>query len=135
MKGLLSVAVAASALVAFSPASAQSKDEVKDRAKEIAAQANQVEQRAGKLANEIENQQATDRDRDRQGNNSAATRDGRGKADGKDDDGDNDNDGGGKSGLLGLLGLLGLAGLMGLRRRDDHVHPVRTTDTRTDTRL
>lgn len=31
---------------------------------------------------------------------------------------------------LGWLGLLGLAGLLGLKRKDDHVRPTATTNTR-----
>jgi|GEM_PF-2897047 len=107
-------AVVAAVALALLPAPALAKDDLADRAKAVAEQANEVQERAGALANEAANADAArdarddrgDRD-DRNGNRSA------------DDDGDDDGDGGN----WGLLGLLGLAGLLGLRRRDDgHVH-------------
>jgi MYXO-CTERM domain-containing protein len=105
-------AVVAAAALALLPAPALAKDNLADRAKAVAEQANEVQERAGALANEVANADAArdarddraDRD-DRNGNRSA--------------DDDDDGDGGN----WGLLGLLGLAGLLGLRRRDDgHVH-------------
>ncbi|MFL6843833.1 MAG: WGxxGxxG family protein [Allosphingosinicella sp.] len=117
MNTKLNRALAAVALLALaSPVYA--KGDVRKRAEEIAEQANDVQQQAGELANDVANAEATD-DRD------SATR--AGTVDNRQDRDDDDGDGG----KWGLLGLLGLAGLLGLRRRDDRVR----TDPRVDPRL
>jgi len=108
-------AVMAAVALALLPAPALAKDDLADRAKAVAEQANEVQERAGALANEAANadaaRDARDDDADRSDRNGNRTTDG--------DDDDDDGDGGN----WGLLGLLGLAGLLGLRRRDDgHVH-------------
>jgi MYXO-CTERM domain-containing protein len=112
--------LAAAAAFAAAPVAAFAQEDVKERAAEIAEQANDVQQQAGALANDIAETET------------AATGDGADRADGEGntvDDRDGDD---GDSGNWGLLGLLGLAGLLGLRRRDhSHAH----TDVRRDTRL
>lgn len=102
-------ALASAALVALA-APAWAQDDLADKANELAEQANDVQARAGALANEALDAEAardSDRDRDRDGVDGAVAN----SVD--DDDGDDD------SGKWGLLGLLGLAGLLGLRKKND----------------
>ena len=109
----LRTALLAAAIVAVTPhAPALAQSDVKERAEEIAEQANAVQKEAGELANDVAATEGRDEaDRDGAANAAAA---------GDRDDGDRNGDGDG--GKWGLLGLLGLAGLLGLRRRDNHVH-------------
>jgi MYXO-CTERM domain-containing protein len=113
---ILTQALAAAAIFAFAPA-AYAKDDVKERAAELAEQANDVQQQAGALANEVANAEDADADADADAANAA-------------DNVRAADDGDGDGFDWGLLGLLGLAGLLGLKR-DDRVR----TDVRGDTRL
>ena len=108
----------AAALIALPAAPALAQDDVKERAAEIADQANEVQQDARDLANDVV--EARD---ERRNEAAGADGDGTGASDRDRDDGDGFD--------WGLLGLLGLAGLLGLKRRDDHV---RAADVRHDTR-
>jgi hypothetical protein len=109
----LGLALATAAFVNLAPTAALAQEDVKERAAEIAEQANDVQQQAGALANDVANAQDL----------------GEGSNDAPDDgrvttaDGDGDDDGFD----WGLLGLLGLAGLLGLKK-NDRVH----TDIRRD---
>jgi MYXO-CTERM domain-containing protein len=101
-------ALIAAATLALLPAPAMAKDDLADRANQLAEQANEVQAKAGELANDaVTADAARDGDRaqagDREGATAASAR--------EEDDGDGGN--------WGLLGLLGLAGLLGLRRRPD----------------
>lgn len=103
-------ALASAALLALA-APALAQDDLADKANALAEQANDVQERAGALANEaLEADAAREGDR-RDGVDGAAAN----AADAV-DDGDDD---GGDSGRWGLLGLLGLAGLLGLRKKAD----------------
>lgn len=97
------------AALALLPAPALAKDNLADRAKEIAEQANDVQAQAGALANDAANADAA-RDADAV----AARGDGDADGNGVKDDRDDDHHGF----PWGLLGLLGLAGLAGLKRND-----------------
>ena len=103
----LRTALASAAILALA-APAWAQDDLADKANELAEQANDVQARAGALANE-----ATARDAEREGA-AADAANAAGIADGDDDD---DGDGG----RWGLLGLLGLAGLLGLRKTGNRV--------------
>ena len=113
-----SLGLAAAAALATLSAPALAKDNLADRAKEIAEQANDVQAQAGALANDAANADAA---RDADARAARGDRDDVNDADGngarKDRDGDHD---GGFP--WGLLGLLGLAGLAGLKRNDHHHH-------------
>lgn len=100
----ISTALAAAAALALSPVPAFAQEDVADRAKELAEQANDVQEEARALANDAANAEAED-DLARNGDGLNAT-------DGV--DGDRDDDGF----PWGLLGLLGLAGLLGLKKPD-----------------
>jgi hypothetical protein len=104
-KGGLMIAAA----IALLPAPALAKDNLAERAQDLAAQANDVQEQAGALANEAANADAT-----REGSADAAD-----LGDGNANRGTNASardDGDGFP--WGLLGLLGLAGLLGLKRND-----------------
>jgi MYXO-CTERM domain-containing protein len=103
----LGLALAAALVVLPAPALAK-KDNLAERAKDIAEQANDVQAQAGALANDAANADAA---RDADASARSGDRDSDGNA--ATDDGD------GHDGFpWGLLGLLGLAGLAGLRRND-----------------
>jgi MYXO-CTERM domain-containing protein len=108
-------ALASAALLAVA-APALAQDDLAEKAKEVAEQANDVQAQAGALANEALNAEAA---RDSERNGDRDRRDGvdGAAANAADDAGDGDDDG--DSGKWGLLGLLGLAGLLGLRKRND----------------
>jgi hypothetical protein len=100
----LRVALAAAAFATLTPAAALAQEDVKERAAEIAEQANDVQQQAGELANDVANaQDLREGSDDAPDGTAAAAR----EADGDDDGFD-----------WGILGLLGLAGLLGLRKND-----------------
>lgn len=99
------------AAFALSAAPALAQEDVKERAEELAQQANDVQAQAGALANEVANAENETAARAADGEDGARGEAGEARAatdDGEDDGFD-----------WGLLGLLGLAGLLGLKRRDD----------------
>jgi hypothetical protein len=101
----LGLALAGAAFVALPAAPALAQQDVKERAAEIAEQANDVQQQAGELANDIAN--AQDENEGVGGDTTNGARAAVGDRDGDDDGFD-----------WGILGLLGLAGLLGLRRNN-----------------
>ena len=96
------------AALATLSAPAIAKDDLADRANELAEQANDVQAQAGALANEA---------RDAQAERDGVVRDDDGVAGTRDRDDDHDFP-------WGILGLLGLAGLAGLRRPAHRIDPV-----------
>lgn len=112
MNSKLKLGLIGAALIALPAAPALAQEDVKERAAEIAEQANDVQAQAGALANEVANSENELRARDEDDRGEGDRNEAAASARDGDDDGFD----------WGLLGLLGLAGLLGLKRNDNTTH-------------